>query len=100
MFIATANVLDQIPGPLRDRMEIINLSGYTQEEKLRFLSNTLFQSKWMKMEFLQNMLSFMTEGVVSVIDGFTREAGLRNLERQIGSLCRKVAKKVASGEKN
>lgn len=98
MFIATANVLDQIPGPLRDRMEIINLSGYSQEEKLEISKQYLIPKQMDENGISKKHVEFHDEGVVSVIDGFTREAGLRNLERQIGSLCRKVAKKIASGE--
>lgn len=98
MFIATANVLDQIPGPLRDRMEVINLSGYTQEEKLAISKKYLIPKQMDENGIDDSHVEFHDEGVQTVIDGFTREAGLRNLERQIGSLCRKVAKKIASGE--
>jgi ATP-dependent Lon protease len=100
MFVATANVLDQIPGPLRDRMEIINLSGYSQEEKLTISNRYLIPKQMEENGITEDHVEFTEEGMRKVIDGFTREAGLRNLERQIGSLCRKVAKKIASGEKN
>ena len=99
MFVATANVLENIPGPLRDRMEVINLSGYSQEEKLAISKQYLIPKQMDENGITHEHVEFHDEGVVSVIDGFTREAGLRNLERQIGALCRKVAKKIASGEK-
>lgn len=98
MFIATANVLENIPGPLKDRMEIINLSGYTQEEKLAISQKYLIPKQMNENGITNEHVEFTQDGVMTVIDGFTREAGLRNLERQIGSLCRKVAKKIALGE--
>ncbi len=98
VFVATANVLEQIPGPLRDRMEVINLSGYTQEEKLEISKQYLIPKQMMENGITEKHIEFYDDGVKTVIDGFTREAGLRNLERQIGSLCRKVAKKIATGE--
>ncbi len=98
MFLATANVLENIPGPLRDRMEVINLSGYTQEEKLEISKQYLIPKQMDENGITDDHITFHDEGVKSVINGFTREAGLRNLERQIGSLCRKVAKKIATGE--
>lgn len=98
MFIATANMLENIPGPLRDRMEVINLSGYTQEEKLAISKKYLIPKQMDENGITDDHIEFHDEGVISVIDGFTMEAGLRNLERQIGSLCRKVAKKIAIGE--
>ncbi|MAX67465.1 MAG: endopeptidase La [Bacteriovoracaceae bacterium] len=98
MFVATANVLENIPGPLRDRMEIINLSGYTQEEKLEISKQYLIPKQMDENGITHEHIDFHDDGVKTVIDGFTREAGLRNLERQIGSLCRKVAKKIAVGE--
>ncbi len=99
MFIATANVLENIPGPLRDRMEVISLSGYSQEEKLAISKRYLIPKQMDENGITEDHVEFHEEGVKTVIDGFTREAGLRNLERQIGSLCRKVAKKIATGEK-
>lgn len=96
MFVATANVLENIPGPLRDRMEVINLSGYTQEEKVEISKKYLIPKQMDENGITHDHIEFTDEGVKAVIDGFTREAGLRNLERQIGSVCRKVAKKVAS----
>lgn len=98
MFIATANVLEQIPGPLRDRMEVINLAGYTQEEKVQISKKYLIPKQMDEHGITEDHIEFTDEGVESVISGYTREAGLRNLERQVGALCRKVAKKIASGE--
>jgi ATP-dependent Lon protease len=97
MFVATANVLDSIPGPLRDRMEVINLSGYSQEEKVQISKKYLIPKQMDENGITHEHVEFHDEGVETVIRSFTREAGLRNLERQIGSLCRKVAKKIASG---
>lgn len=98
MFIATANALEQVPAPLRDRMEVIQLSGYTQEEKLAITKKFLVPKQMDENGVTPEHLEFTDEGINQVIRGFTREAGLRNLERQIGSLCRKVAKKIALGE--
>ena len=100
MFVATANVLDQIPAPLRDRMEIINLSGYTSEEKLEISKRYLIPKQMEENGITDQHIEFHDEGVSSVIAGYTREAGLRNLERQLGSVCRKVARKIASGDLN
>jgi ATP-dependent Lon protease len=97
MFIATANQLDQIPGPLRDRMEIINLAGYSQEEKVQISKKYLIPKQMDEHGITAEHIEFHDEGVEFVISGYTREAGLRNLERQVGALCRKVAKKIASG---
>jgi ATP-dependent Lon protease len=98
MFIATANVLDQIPTPLRDRMEVIHLSGYTQEEKLAISKKYLVPKQMDENGVDSKHINITDDALTEVIRGFTREAGLRNLERQIGSLCRKVAKKIACGE--
>jgi ATP-dependent Lon protease len=100
MFIATSNVLQDIPGPLRDRMEVINLSGYTQEEKLAISKKYLVPKQLEENGITEEHIQFHDEALKNVIKGFTSEAGLRNLERQIGSLCRKVAMKIAQGEQN
>ncbi len=97
MFIATANMLDQIPGPLRDRMEIINLAGYSQEEKVQISKKFLIPKQMDEHGVTDEHIEFHDEGVEFVIAGYTREAGLRNLERHVGALCRKVARKIASG---
>lgn len=99
MFVCTANVLEQIPGPLRDRMEVINLSGYSREEKVAISKRYLVPKQMEENGITNNDIEITDEGIEEVIRGYTREAGLRNLERQIGSLCRKVAKKIATGTK-
>lgn len=98
MFIATANMLEQIPAPLRDRMEVINLSGYSQEEKVQITKRYLIPKQMEENGINDEHIEFTDEGVSAVIEGFTSEAGLRNLERKIGALCRKVATKIARGE--
>ena len=98
MFIATCNNLEQIPGPLRDRMEVIQLSGYTQEEKVAISKKYLVPKQLEENGITSEHVEFNDESLVKVIKNFTLEAGLRNLERQIGSLCRKVAMKIAKGE--
>lgn len=100
MFIATSNVLQDIPGPLRDRMEVINLSGYTQEEKLAISKKYLVPKQLEENGITTEHVEFHDEALKNVIKCFTSEAGLRNLERQIGALCRKVAMKIAQGEQN
>jgi ATP-dependent Lon protease len=99
VFICTANMLDQIPGPLRDRMEILQLSGYSQEEKVQISKKYLIPKQMEENGIDGENIEFSDEGIQAVISNFTREAGLRNLERQIGSVCRKVAMKIASGTK-
>ena len=98
MFIATANMLENIPAPLRDRMEIINLYGYSQEEKVQITKKYLIPKQMEENGISDQNIEFTDEGVSAVIEGFTSEAGLRNLERKIGALCRKVAMKIARGE--
>ncbi|MFN7543907.1 MAG: endopeptidase La [Acidobacteriota bacterium] len=94
LFIATANVLHTIPGPLQDRMEVIRLSGYTELEKMeiarRFLIPKQLEGNGLKTE----QLSFDELGLRGLIHGYTREAGVRNLEREIGNVCRKVVRQV------
>lgn len=97
MFIATSNVLENIPGPLRDRMEVINLSGYSQEEKVAISKKYLVPKQMEENGIKADHVKFTDDGLATVIKNFTAEAGLRNLERKIGSLCRKVAMKVAKG---
>ncbi len=98
MFIATSNVLEQIPAPLRDRMEIINLSGYTQEEKVAISKKYIIPKQMEENGIEDKHITFTDSGVESVIKHYTAEAGLRNLERRIGAICRKVAMKIAKGE--
>lgn len=98
MFIATANQMDTIPGPLRDRMEVINLSGYTEEEKLGIAKRYLVPRQVKENGITDDIVAFSDEALRTVISKYTREAGLRNLEREVGSICRKVARKVAEGK--
>ncbi len=99
MFITTANMLDPIQPAFRDRMEIISLSGYTEEEKLEIAKRHLILKQTEEHGLKKNQVQFTDEGIRAIINLYTQEAGLRNLEREIASVCRKVAKQVASGEK-
>ena len=99
MFIATANQIDTVPGPLRDRMEVIHLSGYTEEEKLEIAKRYLAPRQMRDNGVSTRYITITDEAIKVVISQYTREAGLRNLEREIGSLCRKIARKVAEGER-
>ncbi|MSM40204.1 MAG: endopeptidase La [Geobacter sp.] len=99
MFIATANQIDTVPGPLRDRMEVISLAGYTEEEKLQIAKRYLVPRQTKENGISAKYLAITDEAIKTVIAKYTREAGLRNLEREIGTICRKVARKVAEGEK-
>jgi len=98
MFIATANQIDTVPGPLQDRMEVIHLSGYTEEEKLQIAKRYLLPRQIRENGISDKILSLSDEAVKAIISRYTREAGLRNLEREIGAICRKVARRVAEGE--
>jgi ATP-dependent Lon protease len=97
MFIATANVLDTIPGPLRDRMEIIPLAGYIEEDKLAIATNYLVPRQITENGLKQEQITFEPDALREIIQGYTREAGVRQLEREIGSVCRGVATRVAEG---
>ncbi len=98
MFITTANILDTIPHALRDRMEVLDLPGYTSEEKLEIAKQYLIPKQY-EAHGLKNKHLKITDKAIRVITSdYTREAGLRNLEREIGTVCRKVAKEVASGK--
>jgi len=98
LFIATANSLDTIPAPLRDRMEIIHISGYTQEEKIEIAKKYLIPKQVEENGLTKKQFKISKAAIQRVIDEYTRESGVRNLERQIGGLCRNVAAKIASGE--
>ncbi|HSB33900.1 MAG TPA: endopeptidase La [Nitrospirota bacterium] len=98
MFITTANMTDPIPGPLKDRMEIIRLSGYTEQEKLGIAKSYLVPRQLAEHGITEKHISIPDKTILHIIAQYTREAGVRNLEREIGHLCRKVAKKVAEGE--
>ncbi len=95
MFITTGNLADTIPGPLKDRMEILYLSGYTDEEKLQIAKKYLIPKQFDEHGINTEILKIGESAIRQIISQYTREAGVRNLERQIANLCRKVAKKVA-----
>ena len=99
MFITTANVLDTIPPALRDRLEIIHFAGYTQEEKFRIIKGFLLKKQMEAHGLKQENIEITDAGIRFIIEHYTREAGVRNLERQIAALFRKIAKKVAEGKK-
>jgi ATP-dependent Lon protease len=99
MFITTANLVDPIPSALRDRMEILRLSGYTEEEKLEIVRRYLLPRQLTENGLKPQHLHISNEVLRQVILSYTQEAGLRNLEREIGSLCRKAARRLAEGEK-
>ncbi|SNB45875.1 endopeptidase La [Geobacter sp. DSM 9736] len=97
VFITTANTIERIPPPLLDRMEMIHLAGYTEEEKLDIALRYLVPRQIEKNGLEPAQVAFMPEAIGAIISRYTREAGLRNLERGIGKICRKIAKKVAEG---
>jgi ATP-dependent Lon protease len=97
MFIATANVLDGIPAPLRDRMEVLELSGYTDEEKLAIAHRFLIPKQMSAHGLAQVPLQWTDEGLTFLIRNYTREAGVRNLEREIATVARKIATRKAEG---
>lgn len=99
LFIATANVLENIPPALRDRMEIIQIPGYTENDKLLITKKHLIERQIEQNGITSENIKFTDEGIQYLISHYTREAGLRNLEREVGSVCRKVAKMVVLGEK-
>jgi len=97
MFITTANILDTIPAPLRDRMEVLGLPGYTEEEKLEIARKYLIPRQLEQNGLAEDLLRFDDEAIRTIIISYTREAGVRNLEREIASVCRGVASRVAKG---
>jgi ATP-dependent Lon protease len=98
MFITTGNLLDPIPGPLRDRMEILHLSGYTETEKVRIAQSYLIPRQLAENGLREGEVEFAEDAIRLIVRNYTREAGVRNVERQIGTVCRKVAVRVAGGE--
>ncbi len=98
LFITTANDASTIPGPLYDRMEVIELSSYTREEKFQIAKKHLAKKEMKRHGLDSKTLKITDDAIYSIIDSYTREAGVRNLERVIGSLCRKVAKKIVGEE--
>jgi ATP-dependent Lon protease len=100
MFITTGNIIDPIPPALKDRMEIITIPGYILQEKLEIAKNFLIPRQVRENGLSNKLISFSDNSILEVINNYTREAGVRNLERSIGSICRKVARKVAEGRKS
>jgi ATP-dependent Lon protease len=97
MFVTTANMLDPIQPAFRDRMEVIQLSGYTEQEKLEISKRHLIPKQVAEHGLAKDQIQFTDDGLRAIINLYTQEAGLRNLEREIASVCRKVARQVASG---
>jgi ATP-dependent Lon protease len=95
MFITTANWIENIPGPLRDRMEIITISGYTEGEKIQIAKGYLIPRQLRENSLHEPEITFTEESLREIIRGYTREAGVRNLERQIGAICRKIVTRIA-----
>jgi ATP-dependent Lon protease len=98
MFITTANQLEPIPAPLRDRMEIIQLDGYTEYEKVKIAQEHLVKRQLAANGLREGEVVFSEEALRKIVQDYTREAGVRNLERQIGTVCRKTVARVAAGE--
>jgi len=98
MFITTANLMDPIPSPLRDRMEVISISGYTTEEKVGIARNFIIPRQLTEHGVKPSQVSFADSALETIIGEYTREAGVRNLEREIASVIRKVARKIAEGK--
>jgi len=96
LFMATSNVIQNVPGPLRDRMEVIELAGYTAEDKLKIAKQYIIREQIEENGITAEQIEFTDEGLKKIISEYTREAGLRNLKRLVGTCCRKVAKDVAS----
>jgi ATP-dependent Lon protease len=98
LFLTTANVMDPIPPALRDRMEVLELAGYTEEEKLKIAFEHLIAKQVTNHGLTPEQIEFTQPAISAVIRGYTREAGVRNLEREIGALCRKIARRRAEGD--
>ncbi len=99
IFITTANRIDQIPGPLRDRMEILEFTGYILDEKLNIAKRHLLNKQIMEHGLKNKEIKFSDDSISVITESYTRESGVRNLERQIANVCRKVAKDIASGKR-
>ncbi|MBH0157734.1 endopeptidase La [Fictibacillus sp. 5RED26] len=99
MFVTTANSLSTIPGPLLDRMEVISIAGYTEVEKLHISKNHLIPKQLKEHGLKKSQIQFKDDSILKLVRNYTREAGVRNFERQIAGLCRKAAKQIVSSEK-
>ncbi len=99
MFLATANNVENIPAALRDRMEMIYLTGYTEQDKILIAKKHLVKRQMDENGITSEKIEFTDEGLLSIVSHYTRESGLRNFEREIGSVCRKIAKDVVTGDK-
>jgi ATP-dependent Lon protease len=100
MFITTANILETIPAPLLDRMEVIQLAGYTEREKVRIAQNYLLPRQLRENGLRENEITFSEEALMAIIRNYTREAGVRNLEREIGGVLRKIVTRIAEGKQD
>ena len=100
MFIATANTLETVPGPLQDRMEVIHLAGYTLDEKLHIAKRYLVPRQLTENGLRRGQVSFSDAALRAIAEEYTREAGVRQLEREVGSVCRKLAREIAEGSSN
>ena len=100
LFVTTANVLDPLPPALKDRMEVLEIAGYTEEEKLQIATDHLVGKQVKNHGLTDEFVRFTPDALRQVIRGYTREAGVRNLEREIGALCRKVARRRAEGDES
>src|ERR1019366_121146 len=98
LFLATANMADQIPGPLLDRMEVVRLDGYTEEEKVAIARDHLWSRQLQRAGLLADDVTVTDDALRAVVADYTREAGVRSLERELGKLLRKAAARVASGD--
>lgn len=99
MFITTGNIIDTIPSALKDRMEIISLSGYTTEEKMGITKNYIMPKQLKEHGLSKRLMQVSEKALLLLISQYTREAGVRNLEREVANICRKVAKRIAEGKK-
>jgi ATP-dependent Lon protease len=97
MFITTANILDTIPGPLRDRMEVVELPGYTEDEKLMIAKEHLIEKQLEAHGLTPEDLALTDDAIRAIIRSYTRESGVRNIERELAAICRGVAKEIVSG---
>ncbi len=98
LFIATANFIQNIPGPLLDRMEVVEFAGYTEREKAEIAKKYLIPRQLEESGLKDKSVSFDDDAVMAIVSNYTRESGVRQLEREIGRVCRKVARKLASGD--